>query len=162
MRIARSQRGVLAGASILAVALVAASAALATHRPGPKGGSVLFNGQTLNETNFNDGLVKLRTKGPVRLLQLHVVRPNDPVLPPLQPSGWHTHPGLEMIAVAEGEVTVTEADCQPVTIGPGQAYFVAPDSPANVSYTAIVDFTATFLFPLGTSGIPGTPVDSPC
>ena len=139
MRILRSRRGVIAAAVVVPAALVASSLALATHRPAA---GLLFDGSTANSVNFNEGSIKLRTKEPVRLRQAHVV------LGPRM-SGWHTHPGPEILAVAEGSITITEADCDQVTIGPGQAYIATPESPFNVSFASGTDFTATHLLPIG-------------
>jgi quercetin dioxygenase-like cupin family protein len=135
----RSRRGVIAGAVVVGAALVVASVALATHRPAA---GLLFDGNTANDVNFNEGPIKLRTQESVRLRQAHVV------LGPAT-SGWHTHPGPEILAVAEGSITITEADCDQVTIGPGQAYIAPAESPFNVTFAGGTDFTVTHLLPIG-------------
>jgi quercetin dioxygenase-like cupin family protein len=158
-RIVRSRRAVVVGAGIVTAALVAASVAFANHRSAT---GLLFDGATANSVNFNQGQgpIKMRLQGPIRVRQAHVVLGGAFV------SGWHTHPGPEILAVVHGAITMTEADCEPVTIGAGQAYVVSPDSPINVTIDAGTDLTTTFLLPMppepGTPGIPTTPVDSPC
>jgi quercetin dioxygenase-like cupin family protein len=143
MRILRSRKGVIVAAVVVPAALVASSLALATHRPAA---GLLFDGTTANDGKFkfesDDGEFELETKGSVRLRHAHVV---------LGPSvsGWHTHPGPEILAVAEGSITITEADCDQVTIGPGQAYIAPPESPFNVTFASGTDFTATHLLPIG-------------
>ena len=37
-------------------------------------------------------------------------------------SGWHSHPGLHLVTVISGTLTVYGPDCQPRRYGPGQLY----------------------------------------
>lgn len=41
---------------------------------------------------------------------------------PGESSGWHLHPGLHLVSILSGTLTVYGADCQPHTFGPGQPY----------------------------------------
>ena len=41
---------------------------------------------------------------------------------PGQSSGWHTHPGLHLVTVLSGTLTVYGPDCQPQIFGPGTVY----------------------------------------
>ena len=41
---------------------------------------------------------------------------------PGETSGWHSHPGLHLVTVIAGTLTVYGPDCQPRTYGPGQPY----------------------------------------
>ena len=58
----------------------------------------------------------VRTNGPADLV-LQVV-----TYGPGQSSGWHAHPGLHLVSVSSGVLTVYGADCQPQTIVPGVPY----------------------------------------
>jgi quercetin dioxygenase-like cupin family protein len=39
-----------------------------------------------------------------------------------QTSGWHSHPGLHLVSVISGTLTVYGPDCQPRSYGPGEPY----------------------------------------
>jgi len=39
-----------------------------------------------------------------------------------QTSGWHSHPGLHLVSVISGTLTVYGPDCRPRSYGPGQPY----------------------------------------
>ena len=41
---------------------------------------------------------------------------------PGQSSGWHRHPGLHLVIVVSGTLTVYSEDCTAATFGPGQEY----------------------------------------
>jgi hypothetical protein len=68
----------------------------------------------LDETiQLNSDRVKFQTKGPTDVLVQKIV--TDPG----GFSGWHHHPGMVMVAVQSGELTVWDPDCNPKTYGPG-------------------------------------------
>jgi hypothetical protein len=52
-------------------------------------------------------------------------------------SGWHHHPGVILVSVTAGAVTVHDADCTSTTYGPGQpagsAFVEGGDSPIQVT-----------------------------
>jgi quercetin dioxygenase-like cupin family protein len=157
MKLALSRRAVLPVVSIPAVLLVIAGVAMASHRPAA---GLLVDGSTANAVSFNDESIKLRTKDSIRYRQAHVVRIDNPLI-----SGWHTHPGPEILAVAEGSITITESNCEPIAIGPNQAYIAQPNVPFNVVTSPTADFTVTHLLPMppgSGSAVPSAPVDSPC
>ena len=41
---------------------------------------------------------------------------------PGQTSGWHSHPGLHLVSVVSGTLTVYGPDCQVQRYGPGEPY----------------------------------------
>ena len=43
-------------------------------------------------------------------------------LGPGQSTGWHTHPGPNMVVVVEGSGTLIDQHCHATTYGPGQAF----------------------------------------
>ncbi len=58
----------------------------------------------------------VRTWGPVDLAVQTIA------YAPGQSSGWHAHPGLHLVSVVSGTLTVYGPDCQAVHYGPGQPY----------------------------------------
>lgn len=62
------------------------------------------------------GPTTIRTGGPVELSAQSMS------YAPGHRSGWHTHPGLHLVSILSGTLTVLEADCRPQTFGPGQFY----------------------------------------
>ena len=58
----------------------------------------------------------VRTSGPAEL----VVQTMTYV--PGQTSGWHSHPGLHLVSVVSGTLTVYGPDCQARSYGPGEPY----------------------------------------
>lgn len=68
-----------------------------------------------NETaQVNHDRIKFQTKGPtdVRVQRLDFAANSS--------SGWHHHPGLLIVAVKSGVVTLTDHNCVSKTYGPGQ------------------------------------------
>jgi hypothetical protein len=61
------------------------------------------------------------------------------IIGPNSRSGWHHHPGLVLVQVAQGRVTVTDGACVSRTYGaglPNGSVFVEGESIHNVSSTA--------------------------
>lgn len=48
-------------------------------------------------------------------------------LGPNQSTGWHTHPGPNIVLVAAGDGTLTDAHCGVTAYGPGQAFATGLD-----------------------------------
>ena len=131
---------------IVAVATAASGVALASSPSG-------FTPQTLvtadlqESVQLNSDRVKLQTKEPtdVRVQRVDIVAGGF--------SGWHHHPGLVIVAVQSGTVTVMDAACRTTTYGAGQpagAVFVeGDDAPAQVSSAAGAVLYATYLTPDG-------------
>lgn len=141
MDVARSRLRRAIALGIALVGLIATSVALASHGSGT-GAGLLAEGATLNDVNFNEGPLKLRTQGPVRVRDVRVVGPAA--------APFHTHPGPEIIVVDEGAVTLrinTGSGCDSVSIGPDQAYIVPPGTSFSLTATAGSDFSATLILP---------------
>jgi mannose-6-phosphate isomerase-like protein (cupin superfamily) len=152
MQIIRSRRRLAAVATAAAVVvLIGGSVALASHRPQV---GLLADATTLNEVNVNvKGALRLKTKGPVRVWQLHLARDGMPFT-----SSWHTHPGPEIIAVSEGTATVTEKTrrgCASTDVPAGKAYVVPPGVSFQVTTSPVVDLVTTLLLP------PDAPISGP-
>ena len=60
--------------------------------------------------------VKLQTKGATDVAMQTITSP------PGGSSGWHSHPGVVLVAVQSGTVTLYDADCHTKQYGPGQAF----------------------------------------
>jgi quercetin dioxygenase-like cupin family protein len=77
------------------------------------------------------------------------------VVQPGSDSGWHTHPGTALDIVKSGTITayIDGADCKPLTVEAGQAFFV----PAGVTHMAANEGTepaeiyVTYLVAAGTA-----------
>jgi hypothetical protein len=152
MEIVRSKRRVAAVAAAAAgAALIAGGVALGSHRPQV---GLLADATTLNEANVKvKGSLRLRTKGPVRVWQLHLARDGMPFTSP-----WHTHPGPEIVAVNEGTVTVrqsTHQGCTSTDVPAGKAYVVPPGVSFQVTTSAVADLVTTLLLP------PEAPISGP-
>jgi quercetin dioxygenase-like cupin family protein len=52
--------------------------------------------------------------------------------PPGGSSGWHSHPGVVLVAVQSGTVTLYDQDCKTTQYGAGQAFVEIGDDPSLV------------------------------
>jgi quercetin dioxygenase-like cupin family protein len=108
------------------IALAVAGAALATM---PSGISVTtFVRATLDANKPHGGVkayagndVKLHTKGATDVAVQTIVSP------PGGSSGWHSHPGVVLVAVQSGTVTLYDAHCHTKQYGAGQAFVEVGD-----------------------------------
>lgn len=112
-------------------ALAVVSTALATM---PSGIAVTpFVRATLAADQAHDGVesysadgVKLRTKGATDVAVATITSP------PGGSSGWHSHPGVVLVAVQAGTVTLYDDNCETKQYGPGQAFVEVGDDPSLV------------------------------
>lgn len=145
-----SKRAVVRTAGVsLGVVVVAAAVSGVALASSPSG----FTPQTFvtadlqEAVQLNSDRVKLQTKEPtdVRVQRVDIVAGGF--------SGWHHHPGMVIVAVQSGTVTVTDATCGTRTYGPGQpagAVFVeSGDSPGQVASAAGAVLYATYVTPDG-------------
>jgi hypothetical protein len=114
----------------LVVAGVAATVALAT--PGSGVTTTTFvTADFPNSVHFNSDRVKFQTKDPttVRVQKLEWIAGAY--------SGWHHHPGVIIVTVQSGSVTVEDSSCNSVTYGPGlpngAAFVEGGDDPIQVT-----------------------------
>jgi hypothetical protein len=81
--------------------------------------------------HMNSDRIKFQTKDPtlVRVQKLEWV--------PGAYSGWHHHPGVIIVTVQSGSVTVMDSECHTVTYGPGlpegAAFVEGGDAPLQVT-----------------------------
>lgn len=136
--------------ALLAVTAIAASAAFGF----PSSLGQLADSNTVNTGRFDAGVIKLRTKEPIRVRVVHTVQPDG------FSSGWHTHPGPAIVAVTRGMFRIYQGSCEPVLLGPGQAYIETPGVPVLATTSGETEWTTTLLLPIGVP--PATPVDPAC
>ena len=95
--------------------------------------------------HLNSDRVKFQTKGKtdVRIQQL--------VFEAGGYSGWHHHPGIVIVAVQSGALTLWESDCSSETYGPGlpngAVFAEGGDSPQQVTTVDGATVYATFIAP---------------
>jgi quercetin dioxygenase-like cupin family protein len=65
--------------------------------------------------------VKLHTKGATDVAMQTITSP------PGGSSGWHSHPGVVLVAVQSGTVTLYDAHCNTTQYGPGEAFVEVGD-----------------------------------
>ena len=96
----------------LVVAGVVATVALATTGSGVTT-TTFVTADFDNSVHFNSDRVKFQTKDPT------TVRVQKLVWTAGAFSGWHHHPGVIIVTVQSGSVTVENSNCNSVTYGPG-------------------------------------------
>jgi quercetin dioxygenase-like cupin family protein len=96
-----------------AVCGVAAAAAVASPPFQFFATNLVAEAELTERVHVNSDRVKFQTKDPVD------VRVQEVTVAPGGRSGWHHHPGMVIVAVQTGVVTVVEADCDTTTYGVG-------------------------------------------
>jgi quercetin dioxygenase-like cupin family protein len=66
---------------------------------------------------------------------------------PGQSTGWHTHPGPNIVLVGAGLLTLTDQFCNVTTYGPGQAFATGLDVHLAVAGPDGSDFYALYFLP---------------
>ena len=77
-------------------------------------------------------------------------------------SGWHYHPGVAIVQVTKGALTITEStDCKPKVVSAGETSIEVPYRAVRATSVGETAWTTTFV--LANSEAPTTPVSaSPC
>ena len=105
----------------------------------------LVTGNLNNHVKLNSDRVKFQTKDrtDVRVQRIEIA--------PGGFSGWHHHPGIVIVTVASGQVTLTNSDCSSTTYGPGlpagSVFVEGGDDPGQASSVAGATVYATFVAP---------------
>lgn len=133
-------------AACVAVAALGMFAAVTLASPGSGTSSTnLVTADFAGIAHLNSDRVKLQTKG------MSDVRVQRIDFSPGGFSGWHHHPGLIVVAVQSGAVTLTDAECNAVTYGPGLpdgAVFVeGGDAPVQASSATGATVYVTYIAP---------------
>lgn len=134
-------------AAFTVAAIVAAAAtAVALASPGTSTSTILAPRSTLSDSvQVNQDRIKFQTKDPTDLVSQQVT------FAPGAYSGWHHHPGVILVLVKTGTVTVWDENCQKTAYSAGQAFIEGGAEPMQVSNegsTTAVD-VATQVAPAG-------------
>ncbi|HET9428894.1 MAG TPA: hypothetical protein VFO69_11095 [Allosphingosinicella sp.] len=107
----------------------------------------------LEDINVNNDRIKFETKDPT------TVRVQRLTFAPGARTGWHHHPGLVVVAVESGSVTLTETDCQTTrTYGPSSPNGAVFVEGSDHAHEASSPGGATVLVTYVTPGAGATPV----
>lgn len=130
----------------LALALVGTLTAVALASPGSGTTSTTLVTADFEEaTHVNSDGVKLQTKDAtdVRVQRLDFA--------PGSFSGWHHHPGIIIVTVQSGAVTLMDSECNSVTYGPGlpagSVFVEGGDSPLQASSATGATNYVTYIAP---------------
>jgi hypothetical protein len=144
LRVLRSRKNWTAATAV--VAAVGTLAAVALGSPGS--GVAITTFVTANfdhSVHLNSDRVKFQTKDAtdVRIQKL--------VFSPGGFSGWHHHPGVVIVTVESGALTLWESDCSSKTYGPGlpngAVFAEGGDSPQQVTTAGGATVFAVFVAP---------------
>src|SRR5262249_19836415 len=137
-RVSRSRKKWIAATVAVVVIGTFAAVALASA-PSNSTTTVLATGNLDNSVQVNTDRVKFQTKDPT------VVRVQKVVFGPGGSSGWRHRPGVAIVTVAAGAVTVWDSDCSTTTYGPGlPAGAVFVESGDDTGQGASVDGAPTY------------------
>jgi hypothetical protein len=149
----RKRTAVAIAAVVAAGALVASALGLDTSA------GELANSIAVNTINTNVDAIKLRTKEPVRIRDVHTVSTaaSGTVI-----ANWHTHPGPILVAVKRGTLLLTQGSCTATAVGPNQAFIEEPEVPvlAVKSGSDTLEWVTTLILPAGAPF--ASPADNPC
>jgi hypothetical protein len=146
LRVLRSRKRKWVAATVGVAVIGTLVAAVALGSPGS--GTTSTNLVTANfdhTVHFNSDRIKFQTKDAtdVRVQQIVFAAGGF--------SGWHHHPGIIIVAVQSGAVTLMDSDCNSVTYGPGLpdgAVFVeGGDDPVQASSANGATVYVTYVAP---------------
>ena len=119
-----SRMGVVALVAVLGGTVTA----IALANTGTSSSLILAPRSTLSESiQANDNRIKFQTKDPTDLVTQQVTFAAG------TNSGWHHHPGVILVLVKTGVVTVHDENCQTVTYSAGHAFIEGGTEPMMVS-----------------------------
>ena len=123
-----------------------ATVAFGSHTPsGFVGDPPLVTANFDQTVHLNSDRVKFQTKDATD------VRVQKNVFSPGGFSGWHHHPGIVIVAVQSGAVTLTHSDCSSNTYGPGvpngAVFSEGGDEPVQASSTTGATVYVFFVAP---------------
>jgi quercetin dioxygenase-like cupin family protein len=125
-----TRRRAAAAAVGVTATVVAVTAALASPPFGFHTTNLVDEAELNAPVHVNSDGVKFKTK------EAADIRVQAVSFDPHGVSGWHHHPGIVIIAVKSGTLTVLDAHCNATTYGPGQpsgsAFVESGDEPGEV------------------------------
>jgi hypothetical protein len=134
-------------AAIVGIAVIGTvAAAVALGSPGSNVAITTFVTANFDHAvHLNSDRVKFQTKGPTD------VRMQKLVFSAGGRSGWHHHPGIVIVTVESGALTLWESDCSSQTYGPGlpngAVFAEGGDSPQEVTTAGGATVYAMFVAP---------------
>ncbi|MGI9023912.1 MAG: cupin domain-containing protein [Acidimicrobiales bacterium] len=144
----------VAGATVVSLAMVGAGTALGTPSSGTSS-LVLASGIMKKNVRIHTEAVKVETKGPTQVVTQEIT------FQPGATSGWHSHPGLVLVTVKSGSQTVYNRHCKARTYTTGESFYESPkEAVVHNKGTPGAVSVATFLVP---EGAPlRTDAENPC
>jgi len=122
-----------------------AAVALGELPPVNVASTIFASAATLDAVHLNSDRVKFQTKDPT------YVRVQKLVFGENSRSGWHHHPGIVIVAVEQGALTLTHSDCSSKTYGPGLAngavFVEGGDDPGQASSVGGATLYVTYVAP---------------
>ena len=151
----RASRRLLIGLSKVTAKVTAVLAIAATGTIGPVASASPGQGVTaenvvsaaplLEVAHINEERIKFQTKDPT------VVRVQKLTFAAGSFTGWHRHPGVLVVAVRSGSVTLVDTDCTSKTYGPGMpdgaAFIDGFDHPHEARSAAGAELWVTYVAP---------------
>ena len=142
----KRKRTRVAALAVFAIVAAATVTAIALASPGTSTSTTLAPRSTLSASvQVNQERIKFQTKDPTDLVSQQVT------FAPGTYSGWHHHPGVILVLVKTGTVTVWDQNCAKTDYSAGQAFIEGGADPMQVSNegsTTAVD-VATQVAPAG-------------
>ena len=120
------RRLLLFGTGLAAIATIIGSGVASATPAGPPGGltaTVLADGTTMNEVNFNSDPIKLRTKDQMEVFQVSQIAISG------WTSGWHEHTGAVFVNITAGSLTFYDSSCKVTVVTAGHGYIESPYDP---------------------------------
>ena len=133
----------LAGATALA-AVIGVGVALATAPSGGRTVEYSATGMIPDAVHFNADRIKLQTKDPTAVVTQQIT------YQPGASSGWHSHVGIVLVTVKDGDVTRYLSDCLGQTFHTGDVFIETGDMGSLVlrnESAAPAHLAATFVAP---------------
>jgi quercetin dioxygenase-like cupin family protein len=134
---------------VLTIMLAAAAGALVPAAFASPGSgftaTTLVTANLPDETRAKGDTVRLRTKEPtdVRVQKFVFQAGGD--------TGWHHHPGVVVVAIESGSLTVWDSECEQTTYGPGLAagavFTESGDEPGKVTSAGGATSYVTYVVP---------------
>jgi quercetin dioxygenase-like cupin family protein len=139
----------------LALVVVFAGTALATASSNFHP-AVLARGTLADSVQYNTGEVKFQTKAAVDFVVATVA------IDVGGSSGWHEHPGVVLVTVASGTLTLYDAQCTATLYPAGSSFTESGDNPILVRNEGAIQANVhvTYIVPAGTPNI-GLRIDEP-
>jgi quercetin dioxygenase-like cupin family protein len=133
----------VAGVAVLGVAAVTAYADLPTRTVPPSSvpTGVLAGGTPTNVLSVDAFTRAINQAQGTKTVLTHLR------FTPGQSTGWHSHPGPNIVVVVGGSLTLTDNHCNVTTYGDGQAFATGLDTHLAVAGPSGADFYALYFLP---------------